>query len=529
MRKAYQHPGQLAYQQVNANSSVMICSRRWGKSYSVAFRIIDNVREMPGSLGVFVASSFRQAHSRTLPAALMAMDDLIGWKRDVHYVIGKRPDRRMGFKEPLFCPSDLKDVVWFANGTLMVIVSQEVVLSANSLTIHWLVGDEAKGLDYDRLNDEILPALGGSNRYFSDPAKYPHLWGTHFFTDMPTSKEGLWLIKKYEQYRDEELYHLLAALQQRIDLLQSQEACDLRTLQEIKRETNLLRSKAVYYQERSIVDNIAVVGFDYIHRCERNLSDLVFRTSILCKRVEKVEGMFYDAFDKKLHTYRATDNSRLSGDYSRQSYDCLMDTDVERSKPLAISFDYGALINWIVVAQVQGNTHKTLKSFFAKKQRRLRDVIGMFTEYYEPHSNKTAFYYYDSTALATGYVEVGHSAYDIVHEALGKAGWYVVDKYLGNPMSHDKKHEIINAAFSGDKGMLPMLNADNNEEMIQALQLAEVRLGEHGVKKDKSGEKTIETDTNLPLELRTDATDAWDTNFLGCLTMPYNGATYNWA
>ena len=137
MRTAYQHPGQLAYQQVNANSSVMICSRRWGKSYTVAFRIIDNVREMPGSLGVFVASSFRQAHSRTLPAALMAMEDLIGWKRDVHYVIGKRPDRRLGFKEPLFCPSDLKDVVWFANGTLMVIVSQEVVLSANSLTIHW--------------------------------------------------------------------------------------------------------------------------------------------------------------------------------------------------------------------------------------------------------------------------------------------------------------------------------------------------------------------------------------------------------
>ena len=522
MRTAYQHPGQLAYQQVNANSSVMICSRRWGKSYTVAFRIIDNVREMPGSLGVFVASSFRQAHSRTLPAALMAMEDLIGWKRDVHYVIGKRPDRRLGFKEPLFCPSDLKDVVWFANGTLMVIVSQEVVLSANSLTIHWLVGDEAKGLDYDRLADEVLPALGGSNRYFNDPTKYPHLWGTHFFTDMPTAKEGLWLIKKFEQYRDEELYRLLAALQQRVDLLESQETCDLRTLREIKREANLLRSKAVYYQERSIFDNIAVVGLDYVKRCERNLSPLVYRTSILCKRIEKVEGMFYDAFDKKLHTYRATDNNRLSADYSHQSYDCLMDTDLIPDRPVAISFDYGALINWLVVAQVQGNVHKTLKSFFAKKNRRLREVIAVFCAYYEAYPCKTAYYYYDSTAVATGYVEMGHSAYNIVHDELEKHSWRVKDKYLGNPMGHDRKHRIINAAFSGQETLFPMLNADNNEELIQAMQLAEVTIGSKGVRKDKSGEKTIESDTNLPLELRTDATDAWDTNFLGCLTMPYD-------
>ena len=52
--------------------------------------------------------------------------------------------------------------------------------------------------------------------------------------------------------------------------------------------------------------------------------------------------------------------------------------------------------------------------------------------------------------------------------------------------------------------------------------LAELVIGEKGIKKDKSGEKTVESDTNLPLEYRTDATDAWDTNFLGCLTMPYD-------
>lgn len=526
MKQVYLHPGQRRWLKCSANSSVNICSRRWGKSYLVALRIMENVKEMPGSLGVFVASSFRQAHSRTLPSALMAMEDF-GWRRDVHYVIGRKPDRRLGFKEPIFCPSDLKDAIWFANGTLMVIVSQEVVLSANSMTIHWLVADEAKGLDYDKLADEILPALGGSNRYFADPARYPHFWGTHFFTDMPTSKEGLWLIHKYEKECDPKLYAEIIRLQDRIDALKQLGGTPA-YIKKLEREANLKRSKALYYQERSIYDNIEVVGPDYVRRCKRNLSPLVYRTSILCKRIDRVDGMFYDAFDKKLHTYHATDNSRLNN-YREQRYDCLLDTDVDRSKPLAVSFDYGALINWIVVAQVQGGTHKTLKSFFTKKQKRLREVIQLFCDYYAPHPNKTVYYYYDSTALATGYVEVGHSAYDIVHEEMTRHGWFVMDKYLGNPMAHDRKHRIINEGFSGNETLMPVFNADNNEELIQAMSLAEIRIGEKGVRKDKSGEKTIETDTNLPLELRTDATDAWDTNYLGCLTMPYDGDTFRWA
>ena len=77
--------------------------------------------------------------------------------------------------------------------------------------------------------------------------------------------------------------------------------------------------------------------------------------------------------------------------------------------------------------------------------------------------------------------------------------------------------------------LLAVLNNDNNTELIQAIQLAEVKIGEQGFRKDKSQEKSLETDTSLPYELRTDATDAYDTNLLGCLTMPYDGDGYHWA
>ncbi|MDO5341304.1 MAG: hypothetical protein Q4F69_02470 [Bacteroidia bacterium] len=528
MKQVYLHRGQLLYKLCSARDSVNICSRRWGKSWLVAMRIMENVLEMPGGLGVFVASSFRQAHSRTLPAALMAMEEF-GWRRDVHYVIGHRPDPRLGFREPLFCPSDLKDVVWFANGTLMVIISQEVVMSANSMTVHWVVGDEAKGLDYYKLSNELFPAVGGSDRWFNDPAKYPHLWGKHFFTDMPTGKDGLWLVKKYEKEYDKELCDTIIAMECEIRRLELQTAntYNSRKAARLRRQVNLLRSKALYYQERPIFDNIAVVGADYVKRCERDLTPLVFRTSILTRRIDKVEGMFYDSFDRKVHTYHATDNSRLN-DYRAQHYDCLLDTDLDRHKPIAVSFDYGALINWLVAAQIQGHVHKTLKSFFTKHKQRLREVIQLFCDYYESHLNKTVIYYFDSTALATGYVEVGHSAYDIVHDEFARHGWVVKDVPLGNPMRHDAKHSIINDGFSGQKELLPMFNADNNEELLQAISLTEIQIGSKGVRKNKSGEKTIETDTNLPLELRTDGTDAWDTNYLGCLTYPYDSDNFSY-
>lgn len=523
--EVYLHKGQALWKLCSARDSVNICPRRWGKSYPIGMRIMENTLEMPGSLGVFLASSFRQAHSRTLPSALMAMDRF-GWKRDVHYVIGHRPDPRLGFKSPIFMPDDLKDVVWFANGTVMVIISQEVALSSNSLTIHWAVGDEAKGLDYDKLSNEVFPAIGGSSIYYNDPAKYPHLWGVHFFTDMPCDKAGLWLIKKYEKEYDPEAYNAVIGMeiQRRKLMMMPQNTYTRQRIAYLERTCNLLRSKMLYYQERSIFDNIKVVGPDYVKRCERNMPEAAFRTSILGKRIDRVEGMFYNSFDRKLHTYHATDNSKLN-DYRKQKYDCLLDTDVDKAKPLAVSFDYGALINWLVVSQIQGRIHRTLKSFYTKHRQRLREVIQLFCEYYEPHPNKTVIYYYDSTALGTGYVEYGHDAYNIVLDEFAKHDWKVIPKPLGNPMKHNDKHRLINEALEGRETLFPMINADNNEDLIQAIMLTGSKLGK-GIQKDKSGEKSLETDTSIPLELRTDGTDAWDTNFIGCNNYPYDDDSF---
>lgn len=525
----YLNPGQMLWKMCSANTSVNICSRRWGKSRIVAMRVKENVCEMPGLPGAFVASSFRQAHTRTIPSMFEALADL-GWYRNVHYVVGHRPDKRLHFAEPIFMPDDLKDVVWFFNGAIMIILSQEVKLSSNSLTLYWGVGDEAKGLDADKLEDEFFPAVGGSSRYCNDPALYPHLWGCHWYSDMPATKEGLWLIKKYEKEYDEKLCKTIISMQWKIDRLKEQEpnTYNSRLIKEMTRDINRLRSKAVYYQERSIFDNILIVGADYVKRCERDLTSAVFTTSILCKRLTEVESKFYQDYSQTLHSYLANDNSKLDN-YHKRSYDCMSDTDVQRDKPLAIAFDYNAMITCLVVAQVQGHTHKTLKSFYTKYSDRLRECIHLFCHYYQGHIDKTVIYYHNSTALSMSYVETGHDARSIVHEEFEKAGWRVVDKYMGNPVAHDTKFRTINDAFKGNGKLFPMFNKDNNVELLQAIPLTQIKLGENGFKKDKSGEKTPESESNLPLELRTDITDAWDDNFLGCTMLPYDDGNYVYA
>jgi hypothetical protein len=102
----------------------------------------------------------------------------------------------------------------------------------------------------------------------------------------------------------------------------------------------------------------------------------------------------------------------------------------------------------------------------------------------------------------------------VVIDELAKHGWKVHPVNIGKPIAHNLKHFYIDQALKGERYMLPMFNRENNEELIFALEQTGVKIGKNGFEKDKSGEKEPETPENQ-LQYRTDATDAWDTLFLG--------------
>ena len=237
---------------------------------------------------------------------------------------------------------------------------------------------------------------------------------------------------------------------------------------------------------------------------------------------------FYNNMRENLHYYVANDNSYLDSleyKFDKISDDSsLQDSDVEKDKPICIGIDYNANINWIVAGQQQGRTLRVLKSFYVKYERKLREVVQDFCKYYRHHRNKTVIYYYDSTALGSNYAVNDEDFRSVVSNEFQIQGWNVKPVYIGNPMRHVEKWLLISEGFTGKSGLIPMLNSNNNEELILAMETTGVYKGAEGFKKDKRGENLAETEEDK-LEYRTDGTDAFDTLYIGCTKLPQSASS----
>ncbi len=509
---------------IAAHTEIDICGRRFGKSFGiVSLRIKRNVEFMPGSTGCFVASSYKQAHMRTLPAALSGLAEF-GWIEGVHYVVGKRPPGRLGYKKPIIPLQNFDDVVSFYNGAQMVIVSQDVRMSSNSMTFDWVIGDEAKGLNFDKLKDETFPANGGTRRYFTD---CPWHHSILFVSDMPVMKSGRWLLNYREKATPDIIDMIKGLLVHRWEVTKwPDEKSQKDELYRTDHLLSQLRRKAVLYREWSTFENVDVVGLDYIKQMKRDLPPLVFQTSILSKRIERLRDGFYPNFRENIHTYIDNNNTPLQdvglGNVENTDYGCLLDGDVDLKAPISIAFDFNANINWLVAGQRDGLRLKVIKSFYVKYERKLRELVDDFCHYYRAHITKEVVFYYDTTALGSNYAVSDKDFKSIIVEQFNKHGWYVEEHFIGKPLKHTEKYTMIDQGFTGAAGLLPMFNKENNEALLIAISMAEVRVtAGQGWHKHKGGEKLVETEDDL-LEHRTDGTDAFDTLYIGNCTDPYS-------
>lgn len=511
---------------VGANTEVDIWGRRTGKSHGIiSQRLIRNVQMMQGSTGAFVSSTFKQAHTRTLPAMLLGLSDL-GFKRDIHFVIGKRPPKKLGFEKPIVEPNNYDDVISWYNGSIQVIISQDVKLSSNSMTLDYVIGDEAKGLNFDKLKDETFPANGGTRRYFGN---CPWHHGYVFVSDMPVTKSGKWLLN-YREKMDPEVIQSIKELMAEWHRLQTLPDSDYkqRTIKETEKLIAQLRSIAVYYSECSTFENVDIVGLQYLRQMKRDLPPLVFQTSIMSKRIERLKDGFYPNFNERIHTYIANNNKPLIDNkysFEEKEYGCRLDSDVDLKAPIAGAFDYNANINWLVIGQRDGLKLKVLKSFYVKYTRKLRELVNDFCDYYRYHQTKEFIYYYDNTALGSNYAVSNDDFASVICDQLAKNGWRVTRIHIGNAMKHHEKYLILDDCFKGAKHLLPVLNKENNEALIMSISLAEVAITSRGFQKYKGGEKLIESEDD-PLEFRTDGSDAFDTLVLGNALFPYSSSGF---
>jgi hypothetical protein len=452
-----------------------------------------------------------------------------GYLPDVHYFIGRRAPESANFGRPRREPQGnaWQNAIHFWNGTVMIILSFAQSMSANSMSLDWVIGPEAKFLNYDRIKSEVNPANRGNRQDF-DRCPWHH--SELYTTDMPTTKSGRWILDKQLEMIDDHI-SLIKTLYARREDYRKKEPTDWikRQIRELSDDIdrarkfqpvrhpelsgNKKREYTVFYGEYDVLDNLEVLGEDFIWQMKRDNPPLIWRTAFLNERLFRVQNGFYPALDDNLHFYIPRDAKEVYG-LNFDTDDCLNDDDLQPLEPLHVAFDSNAAISVACVAQKDCDKMRTLKSFFVKTPDKLPELCKKIGKYYKNKVNRDLVFYFDHTFVwETG--RDSESYADTITRELTDQGFRVTSKYIGQQPQHEFRHKEIDRALKGAPGLLfPVFNLYNNDFLKIAMEQTGTRIGRNGFEKDKSPEKTPDSPES-PDEYKTHITDAWDTLFVG--------------
>lgn len=442
---------------MNTRDEVIVAGRGVGKGAIQARRLQSCFQGMPGSMGGFVAPSVKRCLTNILPSMLIHLERW-GFKRDLHYVVGRRPWKKLHWKSPIFTPANWENTISFYNGSVCNVISQDRSGTSNSMSLDYLIIDEAKFIDFEQLKDETFQANRGNEMYFRH---FPLHHGMTITSDMPITKKGSWFLN-YKDKQDPELVEVIEGLVYQIwrlkqKLLKTPDKHEQiqRRIDEYNKQLNFFRSQCLLYREYSSIENLALLGEEFIRRAKRDLPPLTFATSIMCQRVSISADGFYGGMSETANLYTAPNESVLNlhnlanAEGGALPNDCRMDADRNDKLPLLIAFDTNNLINWLVVGQVQGSKLRVLKSFFVKYERKIPELLDDFNTYYHYHRRRQIIFYYDSTMVGTNWGLHYNDPHKEVVRTLRSMGWAVREAYLGNPMNHVQKNALINNMFRG--------------------------------------------------------------------------------
>ena len=496
----------------------MVAGRGIGKGLVAASILRRNIEGMPGSNTALVAPNSKRMWTNILPSWDTHLRRW-GYVENVHYTWGRKPAKEWGWQEPIIKPMNWENTLSFYTGAYATIISQDRKGTSNSQSFDFVLIDEAKFIDFEQFKDETLPANRGNGNAFGH-LYYHH--GIAKFSDMPTTKKGSWFLNDREKCDQEQLrlleglvasfYQLRQSIADKVERHESVTAMERYRLKRLSRAINMLRADTYLYKEFSSIENLEILGEDFITQCHRDMPPATFRTTIMCQRVEHSEDSFYNAkSDRNLYT--AVDKTyidSLNFDMDKlRKVDCRMDADIAKEEPLYVAFDANANINWCVIGQPGKDMKlRVLKSFYTKYERRLPELVDDVCTYYGPLRHKEVVFCYDATFVGNNYGVDKNDFRTVIKYCFLKNGWTVRECYIGSPWQHPVKHQLINRMFLGQARYQILINQENNPDLLVSIDSAMTVNGSN--LKDKSGEKKPETEEDR-LETRTDGSDAFDT------------------
>ena len=357
---------------------------------------------------------------------------------------------------------------------------------------------------------------------------------------------------------DEQDAELLYDWQYLITEEERMEMFAIRSSKKYRKHINDLRCSSFYFVRASSLDNIDILGEDYIRRMKRDLPPVTFMVSVLNMKLGRIGEGFYFNFDPDRHCYlddgnmtAVEDSTKIKRgkqiiggtaygteyespdfDYLSETNDCSLDGDCLDSEDLHIAFDAGKIVNWIVTGQIYkrpgepSETLNVISSHFVKDGKMVQHLVDEWSRYYEPHrkKNRKVHFYYDHTFKFKPTGVYTDDIKDTIIKELRRHGYEVDPIYIGQTWAHSQRYRDIGEGMAGFSYPGVRFNKANNEALCAAIENCGIRLAYSGpnsqVKKDKMGEK-LATDAEratpgaTPEELRTDGTDAFDTLYIG--------------
>jgi hypothetical protein len=477
---------------VMANETYLFAGRGSGKTKGgISPFIIKMTEVMPRSTGGFVGLTFTQIKQKFLKPLFDAFKDF-GFELGVHYTYGKKPPD--SWEKPDSIVVDWTNVVAFPNGTVMMFISMHDMGSANSLSLQWLIIDEAKFHKEKRLTDEVYPILRGGTKAMKESPWY----GAKLLVTDKNSPNIHWLLAK-RKLVDHSRVNAILFYQLKINELSLQLASAseskvkklMTTIRKLEKICNEMRRDLVYVVEASAMANYENLGQAFFDNLKRSLTDYEYRVAILNEDPTKVENGFYPDRDER-HVYNISN-------------------DDDQTKPLGVVFDYQASISPLVAFQVNElvkgyNTLNFIDAMYVKHPQGLENVIDNFCEKYAHRMNKHLFYFYDHTAVAK---RNGRSSFcKEIEQRFIQNGWTIQLIHMGQAPLQDLKYRRIQSILNNTE-QFPyqvQIHEERCSVMLLSMDQTGTKETEKGTKKDKSKE----VDMTFPQEQATHFSDCFD-------------------
>lgn len=530
---------------IQAKEEYGVWGRATGKTDEpIANRSQHAANVMPrGTTGV-VAETYAQLLDRTLPPLFKAWEKF-GYRRGIHYWVRERPDKRFKIADPIYKALDPQHYIYWWNGHVFYMISQDRSGLANAKSLDAVVADEVKFLDFQQYSEEVAPANRGNDELFGHFAEH-HM--VTMYTDMPTKQSGKWILEKAKLV-DHDLVAQVITLQIEYNKMVQEYNHERTTkprkiylarkirdyyvaLNELRRGSGGADDPGLlWYSEASTLENIQILGVKKINQWMRELKEHVFDQSILNLQNVSIPNGFFHMLDQEYHGYTSYNYNYIDsmGLYLPDGLvqDCRKDGDLIKGKPLEIALDFNAAIKSLVAGQDKERFSAALKAFFVLGEdgKILDDLVDDFNNYYLHHriSCNVVNFHYDNTAMVTDSTRLDTLA-DVVAKRLIKHGWDVRRNYIGQQPEHDTRYRLWEAVLAEkDPRFKPArFNRDNCAQLLISMtQTAVIKIGNKH-KKVKTSERK---GSGVRPQDAPHLGDAWETMYIGMHSQEYGYST----